>query len=60
MLLCILRKLTGRSYQEIGEFFGGRDHSSVLYGINKVERLRVSDEAFDLVLTTLTDELDTL
>ncbi len=30
------RKLAGVTHQEIGRFFGGRDHSSVLHAINKV------------------------
>jgi chromosomal replication initiator protein len=30
------RKIINATQQEIGEFFGGRDHSSVIHGVNKV------------------------
>ncbi len=37
MYLC--RELTEASLPQIGERFGGRDHSTVLYAVNKIERL---------------------
>jgi chromosomal replication initiation ATPase DnaA len=35
--------LTLRSLPEIGRMFGGRDHTSALSGIRKIERLRKTD-----------------
>jgi chromosomal replication initiator protein len=37
MYLC--RELTEASLPQIGGRFGGRDHSTVLYAVNKIERL---------------------
>ncbi len=37
MYLC--RELTEASLPQIGDRFGGRDHSTVLYAVNKIERL---------------------
>jgi chromosomal replication initiator protein len=34
----LLRECTGQSLVKIGELFGGRDHSTALYGINQVEK----------------------
>jgi chromosomal replication initiator protein len=34
----LLRECTGQSLVKIGETFGGRDHSTALYGINQVEK----------------------
>jgi chromosomal replication initiator protein len=34
----LLRECTGQSLVKIGEIFGGRDHSTALYGINRVEK----------------------
>ena len=35
MYLC--RQLTDCSYPEIGEHFGGKDHSTVIHSIKKIE-----------------------
>jgi len=37
IVMYLARRLTGMSLQEIGEFFGGRDHSTVLHACKKVE-----------------------
>jgi chromosomal replication initiator protein len=36
-VLC--KKLTTRSLPEIGRKFGGRDHTTILYGVRKIEEL---------------------
>ena len=38
--------LTPRSLPEIGRKFGGRDHTTVMHAVRKVEELRVSDASF--------------
>jgi chromosomal replication initiator protein len=38
--------LTPRSLPEIGRKFGGRDHTTVMHAVRKVEELRVSDAGF--------------
>lgn len=43
MFLC--RKLTSMSYPEIGAEFGGRDHSTVISAVKKIERLCAEDPA---------------
>lgn len=37
----------GRSYSYIGGRFGGRDHSTVMYGVRAIRRLRGVDRALD-------------
>jgi chromosomal replication initiator protein len=32
----LVREMTSHSYPEIGQFFGGRDHSTVMYAVQKV------------------------
>lgn len=39
----ICRLLTPRSFPEIGKRFGGRDHTTVLHAVRKIERLRAED-----------------
>ena len=46
----LARKVTRHSLEEIGGFFGGRDHSTVLHAIGKVESLLGTEaETQDLV-----------
>ena len=48
MYLC--RELTDQSLPKIGAKFGGRDHATVMYGVNRVTRLiREDREAFNVV-----------
>ena len=43
----LTRECTGLSLVKIGEIFGGRDHTTVLHGINKVtEEMRARDTVF--------------
>jgi len=44
MYLC--KRLTQRSLPEIGRKFGGRDHTTVIHAVRKVEELMASDAAF--------------
>jgi hypothetical protein len=39
----LARKLTSMSYPEIGRRFGGRDHSTVISAVRKIERLCATD-----------------
>ncbi|WP_295046048.1 chromosomal replication initiator protein DnaA [uncultured Paracoccus sp.] len=39
------KQLTSRSLPEIGRRFGGRDHTTIMHGIRKVEELVVDDNA---------------
>jgi chromosomal replication initiator protein len=41
----LARQLTGLSLQQIGAFFGGRDHTTVLHACRKVEQALVHDVA---------------
>lgn len=41
MALC--KELTNHSYPEIGDAFGGRDHTTILHACRKIEELKESD-----------------
>lgn len=43
MAMAIAKELTSLSLPDIGEAFGGRDHTTVLHGYRKIAELRVSD-----------------
>ncbi|CAM3225712.1 chromosomal replication initiator protein DnaA [Paracoccus nototheniae] len=39
------KQLTSRSLPEIGRRFGGRDHTTIMHGVRKIEELLVDDNA---------------
>jgi chromosomal replication initiator protein len=55
--MCLARELTQLSLPEIGNSFGGRDHSTVLHACKTIENLRNTDSAlnndFNLLNQTL-------
>ncbi len=42
----LAKQLTSRSLPEIGKKFGGRDHTTVIHAVKKVEELREADQSF--------------
>jgi chromosomal replication initiator protein len=46
MAIFIVHKITGLSYSAIGQEFGGRDHSTIVYAINKVRSIYKKDPSF--------------
>ncbi len=40
----LAKQMTTRSLPEIGRRFGGRDHTTIMHGVRKVEELRIQDE----------------
>jgi chromosomal replication initiator protein len=46
MAMALAKELTNHSLPEIGEMFGGRDHTTVLHATRKVAELRESDIQF--------------
>ena len=53
----LARRVTRMSLEEIGHYFGGRDHSTVLYAIEKIARVSREDEALRTIVSELLIEL---
>ncbi len=49
----LAKQLTSRSLPEIGRKFGGRDHTTVMHAVRKIDELRQSD-------STLSEDIDLL
>lgn len=47
MAMAIAKELTNHSLPEIGDAFGGRDHTTVLHAVRKIKELRESDHHLD-------------
>ncbi len=57
MAMCLARELTQFSLPEIGNAFGGRDHSTVLHACKTIESLRNSDSALNADFNLLNQTL---
>lgn len=49
----LIRKKTSFSFPEIGDFFGGKDHSTVIHSIKKIEALYKEDNQIKNTVDTL-------
>jgi hypothetical protein len=49
----LTKVLTTRSFPEIGRRFGGRDHTTVLHAVRKIERLRQIDTGLEMDLRAI-------
>ena len=56
MFLC--KNLTARSLPEIGRGFGGRDHTTVIHAIRKIEELRATDSQLNEDIELLRRKLE--
>ncbi len=57
--MALSKELTNHSLPEIGDAFGGRDHTTILYGCRKIAELRAIDSAIDEDYTILLRTLST-
>ena len=53
----LARKHTRHSLEEIGGYFGGRDHTTVMYSVETVEQRRQTDNDFNAQVSTLDERL---
>ena len=56
MYLC--REILSMPYKKIGEFFGGRDHATVMNGVQNVEKVLVSDPDSAATIRSLRQEIE--
>lgn len=54
----LAKRLTTRSLPEIGRKFGGRDHSTVIHAVRKIEELRDQDREVDGAVRVLLRQLE--
>jgi chromosomal replication initiator protein len=53
----LVKELTHASLPEIGRYFGGKHHTTVLHSVQKIEALRQRDEHLNSVIHSLMDSL---
>ncbi len=54
------KKLTTRSLPEIGRKFGGRDHTTVIHAVKKIEELKNSNSKYDEDINLITQMITSL
>lgn len=55
MYLC--KRLTRKSYPEIGRHFGGKHHTTVMHSVEKIDQLISTDRETEVVVKRLTDSI---
>ena len=53
----LIRELTPHSYPEIGQFFSGRDHSTIMYAVQKVNENVSKDQELTDKIRSIKEEL---
>ena len=53
----LAKNVGGWSTTRIGRFYNGRHHTTVLHAIEKIERLRQTDESLDALIEVISGEL---
>jgi chromosomal replication initiator protein len=53
----VSRKELGSSFPTIGEFYGGRDHTTVMHGVEKIENLLAQTESLKQEVDLILDKL---
>lgn len=54
MYLC--RDILGESYPSLGTIFGGRDHSTIMYAVRKINKTKVTNKDMHIQLTEMTKQ----
>lgn len=57
LAMYLSRQLTGTSYDKIGKYFGGRDHTTVLHACRKTESLIENDSELRVAADEVSDQL---
>ncbi len=52
----LMKKLTDKSFRDIGIYLGGRDHSTVMHAVEKISGLLLNDQALVVKLKCFEDE----
>lgn len=53
----LMKKLTDKSLRDIGMYLGGRDHSTVMHAISKIEHCNLTDTEFVQKIKRIEDEI---
>jgi hypothetical protein len=52
----VIRRASSMSYPQVARFLGRSDHTTAMYADRNIAAERVSDPAFDVILSAIEDE----
>jgi chromosomal replication initiator protein len=52
------RKMTDASFPQIGDQFGGRDHTTVMHAIEKLEKELITDQDLEATIKLLCKNIE--
>ncbi len=53
----ILKTETDLSLKQIGTFFGGKDHTTVMHAVSKIEKTKADDSNVDKIITDIVNDI---
>ena len=57
LAMYLSRQLIGTSYDKIGQYFGGRDHTTVLHAVRKIESTIDEDQELRIAANEIADQM---
>lgn len=60
MAMYLIREITDSSLIEIGKIFGGRDHSTIINGISRIDQAMKMDKAVNLAVSNIEQRIRTI
>ncbi len=58
LAMFLSRQMTSHSLSEIGDQFGGRDHTTVLHAVDKIKKQKVNDPQLTELLTSIINKIN--
>ena len=58
LCMYLARRLTKHSLEEIGGYFGGRDHTTVLHADTRIKQQREEDEALHIIIDRMISDIE--
>ncbi len=56
IMMVVLKRATNLSLEQIGSYVGGRDHATVMYAIDRIEKIAGSDLVLSAQISEMVDE----
>ncbi len=57
LAMALTKELTNHSLPEIGEAFNGRDHTTVIHAIKKIEEMMAADKKFEYEVQDISNKI---